>query len=191
MAILANCLNISVSHRKSPKVSPTTPNFTITTISRPTSPTRHRKPRPCLTNPSGTLVPAHTAKVPVPGKPLQRFRPSCAQKEERFGNLQGEQQLIFGTNSRVCTHKAGLIRKYGLNICRQCFREKAADIGFVKVCDGNGDLGEPRASADSFSTAPLNRIHLLGLFLSRWARGMAKIFIRHMALELRMVAWRD
>ncbi|KAJ4405773.1 40S ribosomal protein S29 [Didymella pomorum] len=34
---------------------------------------------------------------------------------------------------RVCTHPAGLIRKYGLNICRQCFREKAADIGFVKV----------------------------------------------------------
>jgi hypothetical protein len=27
----------------------------------------------------------------------------------------------------------GLIRKYGLNICRQCFREKSADIGFVKV----------------------------------------------------------
>ncbi|KAK6954712.1 hypothetical protein Daesc_004680 [Daldinia eschscholtzii] len=34
---------------------------------------------------------------------------------------------------RVCTHKAGLIRKYGLNICRQCFREKSSDIGFVKV----------------------------------------------------------
>ncbi|KAK0752350.1 40S ribosomal protein S29 [Schizothecium vesticola] len=33
---------------------------------------------------------------------------------------------------RVCTHKAGLIRKYGLNICRQCFREKSHDIGFVK-----------------------------------------------------------
>ncbi|QRD03603.1 hypothetical protein JI435_103520, partial [Parastagonospora nodorum SN15] len=29
-------------------------------------------------------------------------------------------------------HPAGLIRKYGLNICRQCFREKSADIGFVK-----------------------------------------------------------
>ena len=37
-------------------------------------------------------------------------------------------------NSRVCTHKAGLIRKYGLNICRQCFREKSTDIGFTKVC---------------------------------------------------------
>lgn len=36
-------------------------------------------------------------------------------------------------SSRVCTHKAGLIRKYGLNICRQCFREKSTDIGFVKV----------------------------------------------------------
>ncbi|RMZ20892.1 hypothetical protein D0859_15099 [Hortaea werneckii] len=33
---------------------------------------------------------------------------------------------------RVCTHKAGLIRKYGLNICRQCFREKSTDIGFSK-----------------------------------------------------------
>ncbi|KAJ8064982.1 hypothetical protein OCU04_007286 [Sclerotinia nivalis] len=38
---------------------------------------------------------------------------------------------------RVCTHKAGLIRKYGLNICRQCFREKASDIGFVKVRSHN------------------------------------------------------
>lgn len=36
-------------------------------------------------------------------------------------------------DSRVCTHKAGLIRKYGLNICRQCFREKSQDIGFIKV----------------------------------------------------------
>ncbi|KAG0196535.1 DNA topoisomerase [Mortierella sp. GBA30] len=33
---------------------------------------------------------------------------------------------------RVCTHPAGLIRKYGLNICRQCFRENAAAIGFTK-----------------------------------------------------------
>ncbi|KAF9983300.1 DNA topoisomerase [Mortierella antarctica] len=34
---------------------------------------------------------------------------------------------------RVCTHPAGLIRKYGLNICRQCFRENAAAIGFTKT----------------------------------------------------------
>lgn len=40
--------------------------------------------------------------------------------------------MIFH-NSRVCKHKAGLIRKYDLNLCRQCFREKAKDIGFNKV----------------------------------------------------------
>jgi hypothetical protein len=29
--------------------------------------------------------------------------------------------------------KSGIIRKYGLNMSRQVFREKAQDIGFVKV----------------------------------------------------------
>ncbi|KAL2865532.1 40S ribosomal protein uS14 [Aspergillus lucknowensis] len=36
------------------------------------------------------------------------------------------------SNSRVCSHRAGLIRKYGMDICRQCFREKSTDIGFYK-----------------------------------------------------------
>ena len=36
--------------------------------------------------------------------------------------------------SRLCAHQAGLIRKYGLDLCRQCFREKSAAIGFNKVC---------------------------------------------------------
>lgn len=35
--------------------------------------------------------------------------------------------------SRACANRHGIIRKYGLNICRQCFREYAADIGFKKV----------------------------------------------------------
>lgn len=30
--------------------------------------------------------------------------------------------------------KSGIIRKYGLNMSRQAFREKAADMGWVKVC---------------------------------------------------------
>ncbi len=33
---------------------------------------------------------------------------------------------------RVCGNTNGVIRKYGLNICRQCFREYAKQIGFVK-----------------------------------------------------------
>ncbi len=32
---------------------------------------------------------------------------------------------------RVCGTVRGLIRKYGLDICRRCFREYANDIGFV------------------------------------------------------------
>ncbi|KAF2356199.1 Ribosomal protein S14, partial [Trinorchestia longiramus] len=35
--------------------------------------------------------------------------------------------------SRACSNRHGLIRKYGLMMCRQCFREYAADIGFKKV----------------------------------------------------------
>ncbi|RDB28477.1 40S ribosomal protein S29 [Hypsizygus marmoreus] len=33
---------------------------------------------------------------------------------------------------RLCAHQAGLVRKYGLDLCRQCFREKSAAIGFTK-----------------------------------------------------------
>ncbi len=32
----------------------------------------------------------------------------------------------------VCGSKRGLIHKYGLNICRRCFREDAISIGFKK-----------------------------------------------------------
>jgi len=34
--------------------------------------------------------------------------------------------------SRVCGAHQGLIRKYGLMICRRCFRERAEQIGFLK-----------------------------------------------------------
>ncbi|XP_041047236.1 40S ribosomal protein S29-like [Carcharodon carcharias] len=54
----------------------------------------------------------------------------------------GHQQLYwshprkFGQGSRscrVCANRHGLIRKYGLNVCRQCFRQYTKDIGFVKL----------------------------------------------------------
>ncbi|CAG2172862.1 unnamed protein product, partial [Oppiella nova] len=34
---------------------------------------------------------------------------------------------------RVCSNHHGLIRKYGLNICRRCFRQYADQIGFKKL----------------------------------------------------------
>lgn len=36
-------------------------------------------------------------------------------------------------DSRICGNRHGLIRKYGLQTCRQCFRENASYIGFQKV----------------------------------------------------------
>ncbi len=33
---------------------------------------------------------------------------------------------------RFCGKMNGLIRKYGLYICRQCFRERAERLGFKK-----------------------------------------------------------
>ena len=35
--------------------------------------------------------------------------------------------------SRVCGNHHGMIRKYGLFMCRQCFRQYAKDIGFLKL----------------------------------------------------------
>jgi small subunit ribosomal protein S29e len=37
-----------------------------------------------------------------------------------------------GRTCKVCGNHWGLIRKYQLNVCRQCFREYAKDIGFIK-----------------------------------------------------------
>ncbi|XP_035308419.1 40S ribosomal protein S29-like [Cricetulus griseus] len=54
----------------------------------------------------------------------------------------GHQQLYwshpqkFGQDSRswqVCSNHHGLIRKYGLNKCRQCLHQYAKDIGFIKL----------------------------------------------------------
>ncbi|THU50849.1 hypothetical protein C4D60_Mb06t24670 [Musa balbisiana] len=42
----------------------------------------------------------------------------------------------YGPGSRVCRvcgNPHGLIRKYGLMCCRQCFRSNAKAIGFIKV----------------------------------------------------------
>ncbi|CAD7679534.1 unnamed protein product [Nyctereutes procyonoides] len=54
----------------------------------------------------------------------------------------GHQQLYwsharkFGQGSSSChiySNRHGLIRKYGLNICHQCFCQYAKDIGFIKL----------------------------------------------------------
>ncbi|KAB0388121.1 hypothetical protein FD755_003077 [Muntiacus reevesi] len=71
----------------------------------------------------------------------------------------GHQQLYWShprkfcqtsRSCRVCSNWHGLIRKYGLNMCRQCFRQYAKDIGFIKHdfnCLRQDDLGEKKKTS--------------------------------------------
>jgi len=53
--------------------------------------------------------------------------------------------------------KSGIIRKYGLNMSRQAFREHAKEIGFIKVCDSGKRVWG--TGADCFvSTDELGRL---------------------------------
>ncbi|KAJ8605611.1 hypothetical protein CTAYLR_000072 [Chrysophaeum taylorii] len=50
-------------------------------------------------------------------------------------SLQNSHPKKYGKGSRrcrVCGNQQGIIRKYNINCCRQCFRQYASDIGFVK-----------------------------------------------------------
>lgn len=89
----------------------------------------------CLTSPSGTRARAPTERALANGKSaLSEFCISVQrpQREDEAVSLALGTRANEKTHSRVCTHPAGLIRKYGLMICRQCFREKSTDIGFIK-----------------------------------------------------------
>jgi small subunit ribosomal protein S14 len=49
--------------------------------------------------------------------------------------IMAERSKKFGRGANECWRcgrKQGLIRKYGLYICRQCFREVASELGFKK-----------------------------------------------------------
>ena len=51
--------------------------------------------------------------------------PSSAESTKKFGR---------GANEcRICGRKQGLVRKYGIYFCRQCFRERASKMGFKKM----------------------------------------------------------
>ncbi|XP_057662205.1 40S ribosomal protein S29-like [Diorhabda carinulata] len=53
-----------------------------------------------------------------------------------FSNIWYSHPRKYGQRSKSCraySNRHGVIRKYGLNLCRQCFREYANDIGFKKL----------------------------------------------------------
>ena len=73
----------------------------------------------------------------------------------------------------MCANQWGIIRKYNLNICRQCFREYAKDIGFVKVRveSSRADLTPSGSSVALFrpSAAGSSRLDARGTPASRLA----------------------
>ena len=52
----------------------------------------------------------------------------ASKKKTRKWPRRGEE----GRMCRFCARRDGLVRKYGLIMCRQCFREKAPELGFRK-----------------------------------------------------------
>ncbi len=51
-------------------------------------------------------------------------------------NIWNSHPRKYGKGSRgcrICGHRSGLIRKYGICICRQCFRENAHSTGFKNL----------------------------------------------------------
>jgi len=56
-------------------------------------------------------------------------------KVARFLKYNKPKERKFGKGSRRCIRcgrRQALIRRYGLNLCRQCFREVAPELGFKK-----------------------------------------------------------
>ena len=56
-------------------------------------------------------------------------------KAARFKKFNMTQKRAFGkivSPCRKCGRTSGVIRKYGLRYCRQCFREEAGKLGFRK-----------------------------------------------------------
>jgi small subunit ribosomal protein S14 len=69
--------------------------------------------------------------------------PRIHEKEIRIGGFQSmkidkvkikEREVYRGriVGCVLCDRKRGLVRRYGLNLCRQCFRDKAPELGFKK-----------------------------------------------------------
>lgn len=66
------------------------------------------------------------SKKQVEGKAgkYPRFMKYCAPKKRKFGKS--------AHPCRRCGKTSGVIVKYGLQYCRQCFREEAQKLGFRK-----------------------------------------------------------
>nr|XP_035967991.1 40S ribosomal protein S29-like [Halichoerus grypus] len=83
------------------------------------------------------LIPAHsTSQLPWEMKVFKTFALLHLREQDGSQQLYWSHPRKFGQGSRSClvsSNRDGLIRKYGLNMWRRCFRQPAKDIGFIKL----------------------------------------------------------
>jgi small subunit ribosomal protein S29e len=76
-------------------------------------------------------------------------------------DLQNTHSKKYGPGAykcRKCNNHHGVIRKYNLMMCRRCFREKAAEIGFTKVSELLATLVWLGINSPSFPFTVLNEL---------------------------------
>lgn len=103
----------------------------LVTLSRLTSSPFCFQKEPWDTRTFGFLTPESTDPAPDTGKFLSIITFCCSIFTRGF--LFQSDLPYFSVYSRVCSNHHGLIRKYGLNMCRRCFRQYANQIGFKKL----------------------------------------------------------
>ena len=65
---------------------------------------------------------------PVDARSVWNSRPKIYGPGSRACRRCGHQQCVESAD-RALILRSGLVRKYGLNLCRQCFRERSSEIG--------------------------------------------------------------
>ena len=65
-----------------------------------------------------------------------RAKPIKLQKYVKFNKPKERSCGINKRHCKRCNRTGGHIRKYGIGVCRCCFREKATELGFKKFSWG-------------------------------------------------------
>ena len=65
-------------------------------------------------------------KKTVPAAPAKTLKKAGKRGRKKVGKKTGNKKC------RICSSARGLIHKYGLHVCRRCFRERAKSMGFKK-----------------------------------------------------------
>ncbi|OAY76540.1 40S ribosomal protein S29 [Ananas comosus] len=81
-------------------------------------------------------------------------------------------RFVRALGFRVCGNPHGMIRKYGLMCCRQCFRSHAKDIGFIK---SKRRVASAKPQYCPSASVPLSIVHSDYHQLDMWFNGKSRV----------------